>query len=219
MAPPSESGASLQKISREHHIGSGPGGAVLVAGGKYTTHRTMAEEIVDYAVDQNAELKSREKRRFSTEAPVNPRATHEALARAKDHPKAGALHSELWERYGAEAIELLQIEQEFPPTMDSPEGFPKIEAQLRFCIRLGMVVHLEDFYFRRIPLFAARADHGLPWLDRLVEVWGEELEKTPEQKSAEKQVLVAEITAREGWRRFYRTSSVADHGTSKVARV
>lgn len=38
----------LQKVSREHYVGEGPGGAVIVAGGKYTTHRTMAQEIVDY---------------------------------------------------------------------------------------------------------------------------------------------------------------------------
>ncbi len=43
----SKSASSLQKVSREHYIGRGPGGTVLVAGGKYTTHRTMAREIVD----------------------------------------------------------------------------------------------------------------------------------------------------------------------------
>ena len=44
-----DSNGDLQKISREHHIGEGPGGSVIVAGGKYTTHRTMATEIVDFA--------------------------------------------------------------------------------------------------------------------------------------------------------------------------
>lgn len=39
----------LQKVSREHFIGEGPGGSVIVAGGKYTTFRTMAVEIVDFA--------------------------------------------------------------------------------------------------------------------------------------------------------------------------
>jgi len=44
------SGESLQKVSREHQIDKGPGGCVIVAGGKYTTHRTMAAEIVDFAL-------------------------------------------------------------------------------------------------------------------------------------------------------------------------
>ena len=51
MAPtaPGKDGA-LQKVSREHHIGDGPGGTVVVAGGKYTTSRKMGEEIVDFAL-------------------------------------------------------------------------------------------------------------------------------------------------------------------------
>src|SRR5690606_24765765 len=42
-------GKSLAKVSREHTIEHGPGGSVIVAGGKYTTFRRMAEEIVDFA--------------------------------------------------------------------------------------------------------------------------------------------------------------------------
>ena len=201
MAPPSGENASLQKISREHHIDSGAGGAVLVAGGKYTTHRTMAREIVDHASKKNAELRQRFKIRFSTESPINPRTTHDALERARQHPRAAGIESALWERYGAEALELLQIEHEYPPVMESPHGFPRIEAQLRFCIRMGMVLHLEDFYFRRVPLFSARLDHGLPWLDRLAEVWAEELGKNVEQRETEKKALLAEVAARESWRR------------------
>lgn len=201
MAPPSGESASLQKISREHHIDSGAGGAVLVAGGKYTTHRTMAREIVDHASQKNVHLRQRVKTRFSTESPINPRTTHDALERARQHPRAAGIESALWERYGAEALELLQIEHEYPPVTDSPPGFPRIEAQLRFCIRMGMVVHLEDFYFRRVPLFSARADHGLPWLDRLAEVWAEELERSADQRETEKKALRAEVAARESWRK------------------
>ena len=43
-------GADLQKVSREHTIDHGPGGSVIVAGGKYTTFRRMAQEIVDFAI-------------------------------------------------------------------------------------------------------------------------------------------------------------------------
>jgi len=60
MAPPEESSgagvsrngnaASLQKVSREHFIGECEGGVTVVAGGKYTTHRCMAKEIVDYTL-------------------------------------------------------------------------------------------------------------------------------------------------------------------------
>ncbi|MFN7685237.1 MAG: FAD-dependent oxidoreductase [Oligoflexia bacterium] len=203
MAPPAQGAgrqASLQKLSREHHIAQGPGGVVLVAGGKYTTHRTMALEIVDFALKGNAAIASKVVRRFSTEAPANPRTTADATLRARQHPRAGLIPNELWERYGAEALELLQIDQEFRPTGDSPEGFPMIEAQLRFCIRQGMVLHLEDFYFRRVPLFATRSDHGVPWAERLSQVWAEELRKSASEAASERESLLAEIRKRESWR-------------------
>jgi glycerol-3-phosphate dehydrogenase len=191
---------------------------VLVAGGKYTTHRTMAREIVDFAVQRNEALRSRQSSRFSTESPINPRATFEAIERARLHPKAGAVEKELWQRYGAEALEILSIEQEHPARIESPEGFPRIEAQLRFGIRMGMVLHLEDFYLRRIPLFASRGDHGLPWLDRLAEVWAEELERSTADAESEKQALKNELSARESWRSRV-GGSAQKQGASKVSGV
>jgi glycerol-3-phosphate dehydrogenase len=207
---------SLQKVSREHYIDSGPGGTVLVAGGKYTTHRTMAEEIVGFALARHGELASRERRRFSTQAAPNPRTTPEALKMARAESRAGEVEKELWERYGAEALDVLRIDDELRARCGTagplraamsvsaaadPEGFPRLEAQLRFNIRQGMVVHIEDFYLRRLPLFFARADHGLPWLDQLAAAWGQELGKSAAEVDAEKQALRGEVARREEWRR------------------
>ena len=90
MAPtaPGKDGA-LQKVSREHHIGDGPGGTVVVAGGKYTTSRKMGEEIVDFALKSWKSRFQRETRdpmqsrfigRSDTKKPVNPFATPAAMA-------------------------------------------------------------------------------------------------------------------------------------------
>jgi len=67
------SSADLQKVSREHFIGDGPGGSVIVAGGKYTTHRTMAQEIVDYAFPKS--------KHSNTKLPINsnPISEHEEI--------------------------------------------------------------------------------------------------------------------------------------------
>jgi glycerol-3-phosphate dehydrogenase len=83
----------LQKVSREHHIARGPGGTVIVAGGKYTTHRKMAEEIVDYTLKQwkkddrekHGKLEyPKEITRPNTRVPVNPMATEEAVERCRE---------------------------------------------------------------------------------------------------------------------------------------
>ncbi|NDD91445.1 hypothetical protein EBZ37_05110, partial [bacterium] len=187
---------------------TGPGGTVLVAGGKYTTHRTMAQEIVEFALHRNQVLHERQKMLFSTKNVVNPRVTPVELQRARDNPRSVEVEKELWDRYGAEALEILIIDDELKKRQRSqqvsPEGFPRLEAQLRFSIRQGMVVRLEDFYFRRLPLFFARADHGLPWADTLALAWAEELGKSDSDAKAEANRLREECSRREQWRGAFR---------------
>ncbi len=174
--------ASLQKVTREHTIGRGPGGITYVVGGKYTTHRTMAAEIVDQALkhwmqDAAQGLKEKSPPKLvpsHTERSLNPRATHDANARARAQAEKEGLRisEKLWDRYGSEAVELLRLHM--APERDDPPGFPLLGAQLRFSIRAGMVLHLEDFFFRRVPLFLSRADHGRPWIEEMSRIWAEE---------------------------------------------
>jgi hypothetical protein len=60
-------------------------------------------------------------------------------------------------------------------------------------------VRLEDFYLRRIPLYAARADHGLPWAEGLARVWAEEKGLGEAEAQAELARLRAEIERRSEW--------------------
>ena len=166
----------LQKVSREHHIDQGPGGTVLVAGGKYTTHRAMATEVVDYALKAWESPASK----ANTRAPINAHTTHEALAAAREEVKRRGLDlpARLLERYGLEILDCLddpgQKKKDAVAPPADPEGFPHLRAQLRHAIRYEMAVHLEDFYLRRIPLFQSRRDHGWPWAEHLIRVWAEE---------------------------------------------
>jgi len=107
----------------------------------------------------------------------------------------------LLDRYGAEALDVMSLEREHPTArgVADPEGFPHLEAQLRHAIRTGMVMKLEDFYLRRAPLFAARADHGLPWADRLARIWAEERELSQADADAEALRLREEIARRSAW--------------------
>jgi glycerol-3-phosphate dehydrogenase len=177
---------SLQKVSREHHIEEGPGGVIWVAGGKYTTHRTMAAEIVDIALErweaasQRGEVEALPislKTAASHEAPsvqLSPAAILEAREEAA---KAGIqIPEQIWERFGGDALEVARIHSSYPRSvgLSDPAGFPWIEAQFRFQLRHGMVMHLADFIFRRSALYMSRADHGLPWVQPLSKIWAEE---------------------------------------------
>lgn len=215
---PGESGAAgLATVSREHHIGRGPGGTILVAGGKYTTHRTMAEEIVDCALaewteDYWKEIAPRVARylRPRTMENMNPAVTRGALADFRGEFRGAGLVAgrglglkltdqsieDLIERYGAEARSVLEIAAVHPETLASPEGFPYLEAQLRYAIRKEMVLHLDDFYFRRLPLYLGRKDHAEGWIETLARVWASELGKTDAERTSEITDLRAKIARR-----------------------
>lgn len=214
-SPGGEPSASmaLQKVSREHHIGNGPGGAVVVAGGKYTTHRKMAEEIIDFAIHQWR--KAAEMGKAPTMPPigakrsllpVNPRATREATAgsRQEANRRGVPVPETLWERYGADALDVFERRD---PKASSPEGFEALDARLRYSIKNEMTLHLDDFYFRREPLFLGRADHGLPWAEALARVWAEELGLGATEAAAELERLKREIEKDSAWTKQLKSSS------------
>jgi glycerol-3-phosphate dehydrogenase len=215
---------ALQKVSREHHIGEGPGGTVVVAGGKYTTHRNMARQIVDFALktwkrdhrEGKIQAPVPKHSRSKTKKPVNPLATPEKIAETFERIP----ERELVERYGAEAADILELARESlrssslaensdlrsgpggaELSLSSPLGFPDLEAQLRQTIRTEMVMHLEDFYLRRVPLYLARADHGLPWAKELARVWAEERGLKEADAARELEQLEAELERRSRWKK------------------
>jgi glycerol-3-phosphate dehydrogenase len=211
--PPAAEGAvsasaSLQKVTREHHIDRAVGDVVVVAGGKYTTHRTMAQEVVDFAIKtwaQAAPLRPEQLslppqiRRPNTRQPINPLASSvskEALPEDSQTPK------ELLSRYGNEAREVLNLRQDAGrEKIPSPPGFPELRAQLLFSIRNEMVLHLHDFYLRRQALALTRADGGLPWAQELAELLCQEQGRPPEQVSLEVEWLQRELSLRSGWKK------------------
>ncbi len=183
---------SLQGASREHRIERGPGGAVVIAGGKYTTHRAMAREAVELLGAPRRGRKERDDEAAYVSARLAS-ARRQAAVQELEVPEA------LWSRYGAEAVEVVR------GAKDSEEhivlaGFPLLAAQLRHAVRREGVLHLEDFYFRRVPLFLARKDHGLPWARALARVLVEARGLPEGWISVEVARLEAAIARREGWK-------------------
>jgi glycerol-3-phosphate dehydrogenase len=165
---------SLQKVSREHTIDHGPGGSVIVAGGKYTTFRKMAEEIVDFAIqDQEYKAPDTDVALFESAIPGEVQRARE-VARARGF----SIPDQLFERYGADALEIYQIHGESCDRSGvDPEGFPLLEAQFRYSVRHQMVLSVEDFIRRRQPLYLCRRDHGAPWYPILEKALKDELHK------------------------------------------
>lgn len=205
---------TLQKISREHHIDVGPGGTVFVAGGKYTTHRTMAKEIVDFTLEHwQKDASSAKVHTFPnkigkslTEKPLNSLVSVASIEKSfqrfrSEFPEVSETDARLLsQRYG---MEIFEFEKEIRTELDTYDenkrgfpGFPLLRVQLIYAIKRGMCMHLEDFYFRRVPLFLARFDHGLTWSEDLAQVWAHYRHQSDEQKKLELVRLHAEIERR-----------------------
>jgi glycerol-3-phosphate dehydrogenase len=202
-------GQALQKVSREHHIDVGPGHTVVAAGGKYTTHRMMAQEIVEFALKEwKKEAKNQNSQGIEfpknlkspqTKNPINAHTTGPAVRRFRREmiEKKVLVPVELIERYGTEALEIMD---EPHGQHTDPVGFPALASQLRYSIRHEMVLHLEDFYLRRLPLFLSREDHGLPWAEMLGKIWAEETGVDESISRKEIDRLNEEFSKRSAWK-------------------
>jgi glycerol-3-phosphate dehydrogenase len=164
--------SNLQKVSREHTIDHGPGGSVIVAGGKYTTFRKMAEQIVDFATH------GQEYREPETDVTLFQPAVPGEVQRAREIARARGwnIPDLLFERYGADSLVIHQIHlNHCDQTTVDPEGFPELEAQFRYAVRHQMVLSVEDFVRRRQPLHLCRKDHGSPWYPLLEKALRDEM--------------------------------------------
>ncbi len=208
--PSAKTNTVLQKVSREHYIANGPGGTVVIAGGKYTTARKVAEEVVNFTLSSWRKSAAKNEAapfpttigKSNTRIAVNSTSSEAAVEGARSEMRRRGIHlpEKLVSRYGAEALTILEIQSEVGNSsssiQDDPAGFPHLSAQLKFAIRNEMVMHLEDFYLRRLPLFLSRKDHGLPWVEGLAKVWAAERGLDSSAVQVEIDLLRAEILKR-----------------------
>lgn len=195
------------KTSREHHIFKHSPHVTLVAGGKYTTYRSMAEEIVD-GVLKNFPFEERMKWGPSkTISPLNPAATQEKMHRAtlqapqvaKDHNLPLDLVRSIMGRHGEEAYSILNY-MRLMPNGEAPER--RWRAEAKFSIENEMCLNLTDFYWRRSPLFLFHQDNGMKHLRALALTFAatlgwsdgetqEQMESVVSQAAKEKQALIS----------------------------
>lgn len=140
-------------IAREHVIHVSTGGLISVLGGKYTTHRQIAEDVVDSVI---AHLKTG--KRYlpcATEHLPLPGASGEyPLQEVESKLRAAGLSdatiSHLLNTYGTLSMEILKIVLENPQEAEVICSLhPHIFAELTYAIRKEHVKTAEDWLFRR----------------------------------------------------------------------
>lgn len=190
--------SSEGKTSREHVIYKHSPKATLVAGGKYTTYRAMAEEIVDTVLSQLPFEQKMSFKASNTKHPLNPMATVERMKRLAARKEACAesfgvsveIVEMLLGRHGEEALEVLETMKLFA---GEPIESALWKAEAKFSFDQEMCFSLEDFYWRRSPLFLSRPDNGLSLLATLGEYFGALNKEDRETVRANVQKVVEKI--------------------------
>jgi len=153
-------GADVEEddVSREHVILEKPPGLLTIAGGKLTSHRAMAEEIVDLAESQLSERGIRARVEAETAGMPLPGGDFEDLEELErtlqSRVAPWGLDRDVCRRlaraYGMLADEVLELASERPELRERlAEDRPYIAAEAVQSARREMALHVEDVAFRR----------------------------------------------------------------------
>ena len=152
------------KLSREHACVSPVPGLVIVAGGKYTTYRVMAEDAINEAVKglpgQDREVHHRRDsadRRRRVQAAVGDQGEPGHPDRDLDLPRI----EHLLGRYGSSIHELLALIEAEPELLQPLSTAPKyLKVEAKYAVTHEGALHLDDILARRTRISIDTWDRG-----------------------------------------------------------
>jgi glycerol-3-phosphate dehydrogenase len=154
-------GASTAKLSREHHIERSSSGLLTIAGGKWTTYRRMAQDLVDFAIKHEM-------------LPAAACRTEKLPLRGAPL-KAGDSHDSM-SRYGTDrsAVEaLITADAALGAKLD--EALPFIQAEVVYAAREEMARTVEDVLSRRMRALLLDAKAAVRSAPKVAELLAREL--------------------------------------------
>jgi glycerol-3-phosphate dehydrogenase len=178
------------KLSREHVVDTPLPGLASIAGGKLTTYRLMARDVIDAAV-------------ADFPRPVPPSVTDQlpllgadglpavrAAARrlAEDHGMPEQAVEHLVSRYGALAPEVLELVRA-DKSLARPlaDGYPYLRAEVAYAVTHEGAQHVEDVLARRVRLLMESPDAGTPAAAEVASIMGKLLGWSRRQRLMEAQ--------------------------------
>jgi glycerol-3-phosphate dehydrogenase len=161
-----EDHAHPSQVSREHRVLESPHGLISIVGGKLTTYRVMARDVVDRVAARLRELDGR---------PVPPRAPTDRqplpggeaaelevlveAARARGASEATARH--LVAQYGSDSAAVLNlVDRDRPLGEPIIAGRPEIWAEITYAVEREMAVRVQDVLIRRLHLYYELPDQA-----------------------------------------------------------
>jgi glycerol-3-phosphate dehydrogenase len=174
------SDGSTVKASREHRVTIEESGVVRVGGGKYTTYRVMARDVID------AVLGPKESKRRPSDT-ADRRLVGAAERAALDRiavelatiPAIGglvpAMASSLVARYGTEAPAVVALGADLDLLRPLAPDRPFLEAEVAWAARHELAASVDDMLARRTRLAQESRDRGAGIAPRVAAILGADL--------------------------------------------
>jgi len=138
--------AHTEKISRKHRIIARPDGVLGIVGGKLTTFRAMARDLVDRVHDRLERVWPDGARRWTRETGEAPLVPGEPL---QPDELADPVLAELARRHGPVARHIACADHDRTPLVD---GLPYLWCEIDRALSHEGAIHVGDVLRRRIPL-------------------------------------------------------------------
>jgi len=194
---------STVKASREHRVTVEQNGIVRISGGKYTTYRVMARDVIDAVLGREGAERlpsATADRRLvgAADRPVLDRIAAEIAsvpAVAATHPEAAA---RLVARHGTEAPGVVALGGELDLLRPLVPGRPFLEAEVAWAVRRELAQSVDDVLSRRLRLSPELADRGALAAPRVAEIMGIELGWDEARRDLEADAYLATATREYG---------------------
>ena len=162
--------ATTTKLSREHTVDRPAAGFVSIAGGKYTTYRVMAKDVVDRAV---IELRRLTQESVTEKLPLVGADGYFALEQQKERiaQESGldvATVTHLLNRHGSlisEILDLIKIQPQLASTLDADLLY--IKAEIVYAASHEGARSVDDVISRRTRLSFEAVNHGAHLADEI----------------------------------------------------
>src|SRR5579863_10524794 len=176
------------KLSREHVVDVPVPGLASIAGGKFTTYRLMARDVVDAAVaDFGRSVPASVTEQLPLLGADGPAAVRAGAGRlAEDYRVSRAVVSHLIDRYGTLAGEVLDLIAG-DPGLAQPlaDGYPYMRSEVVYAVTHENALHVEDVLMRRIRLSIESADSGTGVAEQVALIMGRLLGWSRRRRAAE----------------------------------
>ncbi len=174
------SGGSTVKASREHRVTVDANGVVRIGGGKYTTYRVMASDVIDGALGREAARREPSDTADRALVGAADRAELDRIAAAlAATPGVGAAHPDaaarLVDRHGTEAPEVAALGRDLDLLRPLVPDRPFLEAEVAWAVRNELALSVDDVLSRRLRLSPELRDRGVAVAPRVASIMAREL--------------------------------------------